>query len=145
MSEYVLDMSNAREKQLVLSKLRDLQGMHRITIIKHRARRSDAQNRLYWPAYIEPITDYLKAQGFAVTEGDVHEHLKGLYLRKSVVNTETGEVLGETVRSTTDLNVSEFSEYLDHIAVLAQEKWAMELPRARQLLNTAPRVAADSM
>lgn len=74
-----------------------------------RAKRSEQQNRYYWGAYLPIIA---KETG----EGDLdalHELFKGKFLSEGVV-----EVLGQKVRkkkSTTDLGVGEFCEFIMNI------------------------------
>jgi len=113
--ELVADMSAPREKQSLLAMVRDLQGMHRIEIVKYRKRHSDRQRRYYFPAVVAPLGDYLRGQGATVTDDDCHEMLKWKFLRQSVVDPGTGEVIGEVTRSTTSLAIDEFSEYLEKV------------------------------
>jgi hypothetical protein len=118
--ELVLDMSNPREKTMLLNQIRNLLGWHRFDILKYRRRRTDAQNRYYWPCFVGPFADMLRGQGEAVSELEAHEILKQRFLRKAVINQGTGEVL-EYVRSTTELDVSEFNQYLDQCAGFLRE------------------------
>ena len=68
-----------------------------------------AQNRYYWGAYLPIISE-------ETGENDLerlHELFKGLFLTKTIA-----EVLGKKVRitkSTTELSVSEFMEYITNI------------------------------
>ncbi len=114
--EYILDMDNPREKQMALDLLRGLTGIHRLEICKHRPRRSDRQNRYYWPCFVKPFGDYLREHGNKHFNDEMaHEVLKRMFLEASAINDETGEAY-TYVRSTTDLNTSEFNEYLDKCA-----------------------------
>lgn len=87
-----------------------------VTLMIHnrKPKRTEAQNRYYWGVYLPLIA---KEKG----EGDLdrlHELFKGKFLTQGVV-----EVLGEKVRmkkSTTDLSVSEFSEYIMNIEALTE-------------------------
>lgn len=126
--ELIVDMSNPRERQLVLSKMRDLQGCWRIEMVKYRRRRTDRQNRYYWPCFVEPFSDFLKAQGESVSSLYAHEILKHKFLRKTAVNRETGEAIGEYTRSTTELSTSEFNEYLDQCAAWLLEMFGIQVP-----------------
>jgi hypothetical protein len=120
-------MSNPREKALLISKLRELQGMHRISVCKHRRRRTDRQNRYYWPCFVQPFAEQLQAQGEAISDDDAHEILKTRFLRKSVIDLKTGEAF-EYVRSTTELNTAEFNQYLDQCAAFLADYFNLQIP-----------------
>ena len=85
-----------------------------VTLIIHnrKPKRTLAQNAYYWGAYLPLIAE-------ETGESDLdrlHELFKGKFLTLGVV-----EVLGEKVRmkkSTTELSVSEFSQYIMDIQVL---------------------------
>ena len=142
--ERLINLDDPQSKGALLRDIRERHGRYRVSIVRFRPRRSDEQNALYWVAYIGPITDHLLAEGFEVTENDVHEHLKKLFLRKSIINLKTGEVLGETVRSTTELTTEEFGDYLTKIEALAAERWGLQLQSNRFQIDHTPqrRVAA---
>lgn len=88
-----------------------LQDGERITIEIHnkRTRRSVAQNAYYWGVYLPIIA---KETGESNIDR-LHELFKGMFL-----TTEVAEVLGHKVRikkSTTDLSIGEFSDYITKI------------------------------
>lgn len=86
---------------------------YRLTLTQLRERRKDAQNRLYWVGYVQPFNDWLRGQGNDHFTGEMaHEVLKHMFLRESVMNPVSGEVMTYT-RSTTDLDPDEFGEYLE--------------------------------
>lgn len=116
MSEHIVNLSDTKQLVLMLDHLRQLSGPHRITIVKHRSRRSDRQNRYYWPCFVQVFGDFLRSQGDTYTDDDVHGMFKHKFLKKTAIDKSTGEVLGDYTRSTTDLTTSDFNEYLDNIA-----------------------------
>lgn len=128
--ELVTDLSSPKEKQVVLEFVRGLQGMHRVVIVKYRKRRTDVQNRFYWPAVVQPFGDYLRGQGCELTDEDCHEMLKLKFLRLTVVDPGTGEIIGERTRSTTELNIEEFSEYLEKCIAYLSETFGIEVQAA---------------
>lgn len=116
----ILDMSSPAEKRTILELIRQLQGLHRFDVVKYRERRTDRQNRFYWPAVVQPFGDFLREQGEQYTDEMAHDLLKFKFLRQTVADVATGEVIGERVRSTTELSVDEFGQYLEQcIAYLA--------------------------
>lgn len=121
-TEHVVNLSEPKDKQLILSSLRALEGPHRITWCRHRRRRSDRQNRYYWPCFVQPFGDYLRGQGNThFTDDMAHAVLKEMFLRTTVIDRENGRELAYT-RSTTELNTVEFNDYLDHVAQFLAEE-----------------------
>ena len=118
--ELILDMGNPRKKAMLLNQIRGLEGWHRFDVVKFRRRRTDQQNRYLWVAFNEPFSDYMRAQGEALTALDAHEILKGKFLRKTIIDRNTGEAY-DVVHSTTELTTVEFNEYLDREAVFLGE------------------------
>lgn len=129
MTEIVINFDEFRERQMLVERLRNLRGMHRVTIVRNRPRRTDAQNRFYWPVYVQPFADWLKEQDETATEETAHEILKARFLQRSVVNETTGEVL-HYVGSTAELNIDEFSEYLEKCAKFLAEWCGIEVEQA---------------
>lgn len=87
-----------------------------VTLMVHnrRPKRSEQQNRYYWGVYLPLIS---KETGEADLD-KLHELFKGKFLSSGVV-----EVLGEKVRmkkSTTELGVAEFCQYIMDIEALTQ-------------------------
>ena len=62
-----------------------------------RKRRSHNQNSYYWMC-LELILDGLHEIGYREVrdKNDVHELLKQMFLKRRIVNEQTGEVIGET-------------------------------------------------
>lgn len=130
MTELVINFDEFRERQMVIDQLRNLRGMHRVEIKKLRKRRTDAQNRFYWPCYVKPFADWLRDQEETASEEMAHEIFKARFLQKSVCNPATGEVTTYT-GSTTELSVGEFNEYLEKCAKFLQEWCGIGVDAAR--------------
>jgi len=128
MSELVVNLSNPREKRMLLETIRGLEGPHRVEVVKYRPRRTDRQNRYYWPCFVQPLAEFLREQGECYTDQQAHELLKAKFLRQDVHHPLTGRCVGETVRSTTDLNTSEFNEYLDQCAFWLADMFGIVVP-----------------
>lgn len=83
-----------------------------VTITNRKPTRTGAQNRYYWGAYLPMISKETGEDNL----DHLHELFKGKFLTETIA-----EVLGEKVRikkSSTDLSVMEFSEYIRNIEVL---------------------------
>jgi hypothetical protein len=91
--------------------------------------RTNNQNAYYF-AILPLILEGLKEAGFddIRDKDDVHYLLKVMFLKRKVWNHQTGEVIGEISRSTTELSTTEFSEYLDRIGQWCAEYLGFELP-----------------
>lgn len=115
MPEMIANMSDDALKARIINRIRQLEGRHRIDVTKYRPRRSDRQNRYYWPCIVKPFGDALREAGNDYTNHQAHEILKHKFLRRENINMATGEVLAFT-ESTANLDTSEFNEYLDRCA-----------------------------
>ena len=127
MRDFVIDMSDWQQKAMVLEKIRGLQGMYLFNIKQHRKRRSGRQNRWYFSCFVQPFADFLRGQGYGVSDHDAHVILKERFLKRSLVNEKTGEVL-EYTKSTADLDTQEFNEYLDACRVFLQDYAGIQVP-----------------
>ena len=97
-------------------------GKYSMKVEKLKKNRSNQQSRYYWGVVCQIVKDGLKHNGYDEinTPELAHECLKMLFLKKSMPNMETGEVI-EFTGSTTDLSTVEFNEYIEKIL-----KWAAE-------------------
>ena len=119
-AEYFVNFDEAHACNVFIIALRRLRGKYRIKITKYRLKRSDKQNKRYWAAIVAQFADWLREQGNEFTNLQAHELLKYRFLRKTFVDTKTGEALDYT-RSTTELDTAEFNQFMD-----AAENWLAE-------------------
>ena len=126
MIDIVIDFSDDAERQMLWPKLRGLRGKNRITIQKYRKRRTDRQNRFYWPCFVHPLGEFLREQGEDLTDEDAHEILKLKFLRVVDNDDRAGEL--QCTRSTTKLDVAEFNDYLDRCAMWLNEMFGIIVP-----------------
>jgi hypothetical protein len=151
-TELIIDFGNRDQRDLLWQKLRLLAGRWRITLTEHRPRRSDRQNRFYWPCAVAPLGKFLRncdmeIAGSLISDLQVHGLLKHKFLRQTVFSPVTGEVIGDTTLSTTQLTVPEFNTYLDRVMAYAQVEFDIDVPeprvyREREETNHAARGAA---
>ena len=123
----VIDFNEEPDRAKLWRAMRGLRGRHRVEVALYRPRRSDRQNRFYWPAFVQPFAAFLREQGEGVTENDAHEILKMRFLRKTIVDEKTGEAM-DYVGSTTTLTTSEFNEYLDRCAAWLADMFGFIFP-----------------
>ena len=127
MAESIIDFDDGRAKADLLNRLRGLRGKHRVEIVKYRRRRSDRQNRYYWPCFVAPFGHFMREQGENLTDLQCHEILKRMFLRKTAVNWQTGDAFDFT-QSTADLNTHDFNQYLDACAVWLADSLGIIVP-----------------
>lgn len=94
-------------------------GRYKVTVEKS-DKRSSQQNRYYWGVVIHLINQAFYDLGHELTAEETHEFLKAKFNHKEIVNSDTGELL-QLPLSTTRLNKSEFSEYVEKIQRFAAE------------------------
>lgn len=121
----IIDMGDSVKRARLLNMLGALRGRWRIELMPYRPRRSDRQNRYYWPCFVQPFAQFLRDQGESYTDSDAHEMLKYRFLHKSME--ANGEHLGYTP-STAGLDTSEFNAYLDACAAWLNEFFGIQIP-----------------
>lgn len=128
MTERTLDLSDYAQKALLLDHVRSLQGEYRVTIVKKVKRRSGEQNAYYFGVIVDLFADWLRSQGHDVTDNDAHEMLKSRFLKKSLVDEKTGEIIGEYTDSTALQSTIEFSNYWERCAQWMAEFCGIVVP-----------------
>lgn len=110
-------------------------------------KRSNPQNRYYWGVVVYLIRERLNELGYVredlregelpatLTREDVHLYLKENFSRKDIVNPDTGEVLGTTSVSTTELSTDEFARYVETIITWCSTHLDLEIPSAEPEFN----------
>lgn len=121
MLEKIINFDEPLQRASIAREIQSLRGLQRVTICRAAPRRSDRQNRYYWPCFVGSLFDYCVAQGDEITRDEVHELFKAKFLRRTIVNKSTGEIIGQAIASTTDLTTVEFNEYLDKCARFLSE------------------------
>lgn len=119
--EEQIDFDNPTQCRLIHDYMRTLKGKHRVKIVRDRPRRSDRQNRFYWPAIVHPFAEWLSEQyGETFTDEDAHYVLKKTFLSRKVRNQQTGKVL-DLIGSSAALSDADFSAYLEKCIHLLAE------------------------
>lgn len=99
-----------------------------VEVRKKRKTRSNQQNRFYWSAMIPRLRQGLLEAGYPVfSDEQTHELLKLKYLKSTIINEETGEII-ETLGSTRELTTAEFEVFLTSVRSWAAEYLNITLP-----------------
>lgn len=134
----VINFDDARQKSQRLAKWAAMRGTWTFAWKPYRPRRSLRANAFYWAVVVESFRAFLFDQGEPLTAEQVHELCKAKFLRQTVVNHATGEVIGETTKSTAGMDTAEFSAYVDSVAAWLADTFGIILP-APNTLNTRER------
>lgn len=99
-----------------------------VMVIKKRGKRSILQNAYYFGVVVKEIQLRFRELGHDVNVDEVHEFLKCKFHTERIV-TEQAEVI-EVPRSTTEMNKTEFGEYIDRIKDWAYSTLEIWIPEA---------------
>jgi DNA gyrase inhibitor GyrI len=99
-------------------------------------KRSTPQNRYYWGVVIPYMQQGLKGIGYHFDQQKAHEFIKEntVTCLEMVAHPETGEVK-KLIKSTTDLSVPEFIEWMEEIKLLAAEFLGVIIPDPNETIN----------
>jgi hypothetical protein len=102
------------------------EGKYLVTI-EAAGKRSEQQNAYYWRIVCEYVYNGLKDAGFesVTNKDDAHEITKALFLKEVEMK---GDIKIERVKSTTELNKEQFSEYIDNITLWASDYLNIQIP-----------------
>jgi hypothetical protein len=109
--------------------LKDLKDGKYLVSFKPYKRRSLNQNGYWWGCLVPLVKQGLNEAGWndIRTNEDAHEYLKSIFVKKSIVNFNTGEVATFT-GSTTELNTVEFAKLVDDVIQWAVEFLNVQIP-----------------
>lgn len=129
---YLIDMSNAFQKQDFLMKLGQIrEGLFRFKIKDVKALRSNPQNAWYWSCIVSALRIALAEQGEIVTDEGAHEIFKAMFLKieTRMVNTETGEIKKmNRLKSSGELTTTEFADYCERCRQFLAEWFSVVVP-----------------
>jgi hypothetical protein len=102
----------------------------RIIVTSSDRKRSSEQNAFYWSAVLRDIADQAWVIGQQFTADVWHEHYARMFGVCEDVTLPTGEVIVRR-KSTTDMKVSEFSEYLSQVQADAAQNHGVRFTTLR--------------
>lgn len=115
-------------KRRMADDLRQFRNCDVDIIIKTRGKRSTMQNRYYFGVVVKEIQLRLRELGNDVDTDTVHEFLKGKFYTQTVV-TPQGEAF-EIPGTTTEMNKTEFMEYIERCKDWAADTLEIYIPEA---------------
>lgn len=130
--EQFVDLGNAEVKRALMRTIGTLTGPYDVTLKPRRATRSNQQSRYYFGVVVRSFTDFLKDQGQQVSTEEAHDLLKAKFLSRELVNLDTGEPIGATLRSLTELDVNEMARFIDSCIRWLEEVFGIVVPQPDQ-------------
>lgn len=127
MTDLIINFDDPRQRANLVRTIGLLKGLHKIEIKRYRAGRSNQANRFLWGPVYGAFVQWRQEQGEECTTEQAHFFFTAKFLRSTVVNTDTGEIVGSTVASTAKLNTEEFSIYLDKVLAWLAD-YGIEVP-----------------
>lgn len=115
----VLDMDSPHNKRRVMSKIQAMSGVWEFDMRPRKKGRSLNANAYYWSAFIPGWLEWLReASGEPwISPEEAHDALvKRVLGVKQIVNKETGELIDEVRPRTSEMDTTEFGQYLDRAA-----------------------------
>src|ERR1043166_5161356 len=136
----IVDMDNRDAKRQLLAFVGALRGAYEVKIEPRRNTRSLKQNAAYWALVVDPLFRFLTDQHPEVTHAEhAHMLLRAKFLRRTIIDRGTGEVLGQAIRSTTDLTTEEMSDNVERCRAWMWEKLGIATQDPDPLYKTAGR------
>jgi hypothetical protein len=102
----------------------------KVTVEKWKKQRSLNQNNYYWGCVLPCVIDGMVGVGYprsVLSTILVHDFLKAKFVKKEVVNKQTGEVIS-MIGSTSELSTTNMIDYIDDIKTWASEFLGIYIP-----------------
>ena len=109
-----VNFSDPTSKRAVMAALSPLQGLYDVQVKPVRITRSNAANRYVWGVITKLYAQYLtECEGEAVDKEEAFLDLKRRFLKRTIIDKETGEVLAVTVKRSSLLSKVEFGDFIE--------------------------------
>lgn len=115
----VLDMDSLHNKQRLISKIGKMRGVWEFSMRQRKKKRSLNANGYYWAAYIPAWLEWLRETSGEpwITAKDAHDALvKRVLGVRQIIDKATGELIDEVRPRTSEMDITEFTQYLDRAA-----------------------------
>lgn len=124
----IIDLSDRIAKAKLQGVLAGLQGPHRISIEKHRPRRSLKANAFYHAAVIPALQSFMRGNGQYFDHDEIHEFLLARFAGKNVIDPNTGKVLAVVGTRSSKMDVEQFATFVDHCIGWMQDRLGIPIP-----------------
>lgn len=123
-----LNFDSREQKRTFLAGAGILRGLYRVVLEPAADTRTNRHNAFMWVMYTRAakwLTDGTGGER-QYTADQIHRAMGRRFLRETITDPDTGEVLDEYVRSTTTLSYEGMSEYIDKVQARLSEKYGIE-------------------
>ncbi|KVX03995.1 recombination protein NinB [Alcaligenes faecalis] len=103
----------------------DIDKPLKVIVTQAEAKRRSVQNRYYWAAVITPIAEQAWVGGHQFSKESWHELYGRMFGVCEDITLPDGEVVTRRL-STTDMTVSQFSEYCERVQAHAAQEYGVE-------------------
>jgi len=119
----ICDFSIRSVRDESLAIIGNMEGWVEITVTPKRDRRSLQQLRFYFAVIAEYLFRYLRDDcGWELQhKGQAHDWAKSEFLKMPIINKTTGEVVGERIGSTGELDVVGMADFMDRVRKFLDE------------------------
>lgn len=105
-----------------------------ITVEKKKKSRSLNQNAYYWGVVIPMVRGAMHDLGMKLSRQEVHELLKLKFLKKEIINENTGEVF-EYIGGSSELTTKEFMDFIAELQQWSAEYLNIVIPSPNEQVN----------
>ena len=113
------------------------EGKDVIVTVERKTRKRTLSQNDYLHAMLRIFTAELNNLGNTFIMEQVKDMMKYKFLTVDVVNTETGEALGQRVKDTSELTTTELSEFIEEVIRYAAEFFHIVLPYPNEQMEIA--------
>lgn len=99
-----------------------------LTLEKRSKKRSNPQNSYLWSVVYGCARKAFMDIGYVLTLDEVHKTFQEKFLKTDIVHPDTGEIIANKIKSTTELDTFEFNEYFEAIIRWCAEYLSVEIP-----------------
>lgn len=116
--------------------LRHFEGKRiELTLCKKRRKRSIEQNNYIHLLFTLFANSFTELTGDKIPMQEWKEMLKFRFARRDKFNLETGEVIGQYIQGTSEMNKTELSNFIDDIIRYGAEMYSFNLPYPNEQLK----------
>ena len=126
----VVNLDDRMVKRQLLTHLGALTGPWWVELKPWRPRRSNLQNAYWHAVIVKGFFEFLRTQDYSISKPEQAHYLlcAKLLPTETVVNKSTGEVMGDLVRTSSQLTTAEFTDLIDRALIYLADMFGIVLP-----------------
>ncbi len=137
--EYFSDVKDGKLQRNVSAQLakdlKEFEGKRVLIKITLKRRTRSLKQNAYLHALFTLFKDELNKLGNEFTSQEVKDICKCKFLNSEIANKETGEIIGNRIKHTSELNTMEMSEFIENIISWAADMFHIILPYPSEVLQ----------